>query len=325
MAETERSISLDGVDLLAFLGHRDAHLRRLEEAFAGHLVVRGDELRLFGPEDEVARMEAVVAELLEWARSGRPVDRGALERILAGEGLAPREAGRQAVQLPGGVAGRVAVEARTPGQQRYLQAMQEHDVVFAIGPAGTGKTYLAVVRAVQALQRREVDRIFLVRPAVEAGEQLGFLPGDLQEKVDPYLRPLYDALTDCLGATKVARLLSQGTIEVAPLAYMRGRTLNRAFVILDEGQNSTLGQMKMFLTRIGEGTRAVVTGDVTQVDLADPAQSGLLRVRPILDGLEGVAFLHLGEADVVRHPLVRRIVSAFEMVERDGNPGPGSP
>jgi phosphate starvation-inducible PhoH-like protein len=185
-------------------------------------------------------------------------------------------------------------------------------VVFAIGPAGTGKTYLAVVMAVRALLRRDVDRIFLVRPAVEAGEQLGFLPGDLQEKVDPYLRPLYDALTDMLGAARVARFLANGTIEVAPLAYMRGRTLNRAFVILDEGQNTTLTQMKMFLTRIGAGTRAIVTGDITQIDLSDPGASGLVRVRPVLAGVDGVAFIELLDRDVVRHPLVRRIVEAFD-------------
>jgi phosphate starvation-inducible PhoH-like protein len=203
------------------------------------------------------------------------------------------------------------VRPKTPGQAEYLEAMGTHDVVFSIGPAGTGKTFLAVVVAVDALQRGQVDRIVLVRPAVEAGEQLGFLPGDLQEKVDPYLRPLYDALTECLGGTRLNRLLSDGTIEVAPLAYMRGRTLNRAFVILDEGQNTTLTQMKMFLTRFGEGTHAVVTGDITQIDLADPAASGLVQVRRILSNIDGVAFVHLGDTDVVRHPLVQRIVTAF--------------
>jgi phosphate starvation-inducible PhoH-like protein len=218
--------------------------------------------------------------------------------------------GEGAVELAGGA--ERSIHARTAGQARYIRAASEHPLVFAIGPAGTGKTYLAVVIAVRALLRRDVDRIFLVRPAVEAGEQLGFLPGDLQEKVDPYLRPLYDALTDTLGAARVARFLANGTIEVAPLAYMRGRTLNRAYVILDEGQNTTLTQMKMFLTRIGDGTRAIVTGDVTQIDLADPQASGLIRVRPVLSGVEGVAFVELDDRDVVRHPLVRRIVEAFQ-------------
>ncbi len=310
MNPTQRSFSLAGIDLVSFLGPQDSHLRRLEDAFAGQVVIRGDELVLRGEVGEVERMGAAVERLLDWVRRGRPVDAASIGRILEGRTLSPGEAARGRVAFNG--ARRADVEPRTPGQAEYLDAIRAHDVVFGIGPAGTGKTYLAVVMAVRALLRGEVERIVLARPAVEAGEQLGFLPGDLQEKVDPYLRPLYDALTDCLGNTRLARLLANGTIEVAPLAYMRGRTLHRAFVILDEAQNTTLTQMKMFLTRIGEGTRAVVTGDVTQIDLADPESSGLLRVRDILRGIEGVAFVHLGEADVVRHALVRRIVQAFE-------------
>jgi len=317
MSERQTSISLAGIDLLSFLGPQDAHLRRLEDAFSGQLVIRGDALVLRGEAAEVERMESALQRMLAWARQGRPLDPSAIARFVADEAVDAERSEATQVELGGG--GREIVRPRTPGQARYLEAVQSHDVVFAVGPAGTGKTYLAVATAVRALLRREVDRIVLVRPAVEAGEQLGFLPGDLQEKIDPYLRPLYDALTDTLGASRVARLIANGTIEVAPLAYMRGRTLNRAFVILDEGQNTTLTQMKMFLTRIGEGTRAVVTGDVTQVDLADPAMSGLIRVQAILRDIPGIAFVHLADRDVVRHRLVRAIVEAF------GQPIAGSP
>lgn len=310
MAEMRRTISLEGIELLDFVGSQDANLRRLEDAFRGRLVIRGDELTLEGPSDEVERMTRVVESILAWVRKGRPVDGASLDRLLNGEALEVEEAERRRVDFNTGR--RANVQPRTPGQAAYLDAIAQHSIVFGVGPAGTGKTFLAVVMAVRALLAGEIDRIFLVRPAVEAGEQLGFLPGDLQDKVDPYLRPLYDALTDCLGATKVARFLANGTIEVAPLAYMRGRTLNRAFVILDEGQNTTLTQMKMFLTRLGDGTRAVVTGDITQIDLADPRASGLVRVREILAGIDGISFVLLDERDVVRHPLVRKIVAAFE-------------
>jgi phosphate starvation-inducible PhoH-like protein len=308
MSQTRVSIPLSGVDLLSFLGPRDQHLRRLEDAFDGRLVIRGDALHLIGEEPAVRQMEAGLERMLDWVRRGRPLDTGVIERLLGERDVSAER--MRAVDLGSSADG--SIHPRTAGQARYIEAVREHEVVLAIGPAGTGKTYLAVVMAVRALLKREVDRIFLVRPAVEAGEQLGFLPGDLQEKVDPYLRPLYDALTDMLGASRVARFLANGTIEVAPLAYMRGRTLNRAFVILDEGQNTTLTQMKMFLTRIGEGTRAIVTGDITQIDLQDPAASGLVRVRPVLADVPGVAFVELEDRDVVRHPLVRRIVEAFD-------------
>ena len=310
MNERQTSISLAGIDLLSFLGPQDSHLRRLEDSFSGQLVIRGDELVLRGEASEVERLEGALRRMVDWARRGRPLDPAAIERFVADEAADPREVASTQVDLAGGA--RQSIVARTPGQARYLKAIETHQVVFAVGPAGTGKTYLAVAMAVRALLRRDVERIILVRPAVEAGEQLGFLPGDLQEKIDPYLRPLYDALSDCLGQARVARLIANGTIEVAPLAYMRGRTLNRAFVILDEGQNTTLTQMKMFLTRFGEGTRAVVTGDVTQIDLADTTASGLIRVQSILRGVPGIVFLHLAERDVVRHPLVRAIVEAFD-------------
>jgi phosphate starvation-inducible PhoH-like protein len=308
MSEKRTTLSLRGLDLLDFLGRQDSNLRRLEDHFPGKLVVRGETMILEGDAQAVDEMGRVVEDLVEWARRGRPVDSYAIDRILAGK-RPERGDGAGRARVAGG--GPSSVGPKTRGQAKYLEAMRTHDVVFAIGPAGTGKTFLAVVVAVQALQRGHVDRIVLVRPAVEAGEQLGFLPGDLQEKVDPYLRPLYDALTECLGASRLNRLLAEGTIEVAPLAYMRGRTLNHAYVILDEGQNTTLTQMKMFLTRFGEGTRAVVTGDITQIDLTDPGGSGLVQVRTILADIDGVAFVNLEDRDVVRHPLVQRIVAAF--------------
>jgi phosphate starvation-inducible PhoH-like protein len=211
------------------------------------------------------------------------------------------------------LAGRV--HAMTPGQEKYLAAIQKHDIVFAIGPAGSGKTYLAVASAIESLSRNEVNRIVLVRPAVEAGERLGFLPGDLAEKVNPYLRPLYDALHDMLNPHQVARYSERGVIEIAPLAFMRGRTLNNAFVILDEAQNTTPKQMKMFLTRLGRDARAVVTGDVTQVDLPDGDLSGLAHAREVLRDVDGVAFVKLERQDIVRHPLVQRIVDAYDIVE----------
>ena len=213
---------------------------------------------------------------------------------------------------PGFAFDRKAVRARTPTQAEYLKALEEHDVVFAIGPAGTGKTYLAVASAVHALRQKKVDRIILVRPAVEAGESLGFLPGDMQEKVDPYLRPIYDALGDLMSYDKMRRYIELGVIEIAPLAFMRGRTLHNSCVILDEAQNTTIRQMKMFLTRMGMNSRAVITGDVTQIDLRDPDSSGLVRIQAILGGVPGVRFLYFHPEDVVRHRLVREIIRAFD-------------
>jgi len=211
---------------------------------------------------------------------------------------------------------RLSVSPKTLGQAKYLRAIEEFDVVFSIGPAGTGKTYLAVAAAVNALKAKRVDRILLVRPAVEAGESLGFLPGGFQDKVNPYMRPIYDALHEMLSFDRMRRLLDMGVIEIVPLAYMRGRTLSNSFVILDEGQNTTLGQMKMFLTRLGANSRAVVTGDITQIDLADSSQSGLIQVQSILGGIEGIKFIYLTERDVVRHKLVKDIIRAFEAEER---------
>ncbi len=321
----ERRLSLAGVDQLALLGGGDANLRLLERHLDGSITVRGDTMVLRGPRDQVRRLRQVVEDLVRRVESGQAVDRVTVDYLLARE---RPEGGEADPEGPDGEEPlffssrtRRAIRARTAGQQGYIEAIRDHDVVFAIGPAGTGKTFLAVVMAMDYLRRRLVDRIVLVRPAVEAGEQLGFLPGDLQEKINPYLRPLYDALSDVVGPATIARYMSSGVIEASPLAYMRGRTLNHAFVILDEAQNTTVGQMKMFLTRLGHDSKAVVTGDVTQIDLRQQERSGLVHVRQILAGTEGVAFIELGSADVMRHPLVRRIVDAFESAERQDQGG----
>jgi phosphate starvation-inducible PhoH-like protein len=254
---------------------------------------------------------------------GQPVDEVSLSYLLACQAghaaaeAAPDEMAAETILFASGT--RRAIQAKTPGQKRYVEAIRTCDVVFAIGPAGTGKTYLAVVMALDYLKRKLVDRVILVRPAVEAGEQLGFLPGDLQEKINPYLRPLYDALSDIIGPSRIARYMASGVIEASPLAYMRGRTLNNAFVILDEAQNTTVGQMKMFLTRLGFQTKVVVTGDITQIDLRQQEKSGLVHVQEILAGTDGVAFVELSSRDVLRHPLVCRIVDAFADAEQQGN------
>ena len=314
----EARVSLAEVDQLALLGWNDANLRLLEEEFAGTIAVRGESLLLRGPAADVARLEAVARRLIEMVAKGQSLDSITVAYVLEQTGGGGDDAGTEGegetLFFASGT--RRAIRARTTGQRNYVEAIRNHDVVFSVGPAGTGKTYLAVVLAVDYLKRRLVDRIVLVRPAVEAGEQLGFLPGDLQEKIDPYLRPLYDALSDTVGPSRIQRYMTSGVIEAAPLAYMRGRTLNNAFVILDEAQNTTLGQMKMFLTRLGHQAKAVITGDVTQIDLPSAERSGLVLARRILAGTEGVAFVDLGRDDVVRHPLVKRIVDAFQAAEQ---------
>lgn len=318
----ELVLPLSGVDQLALLGWNDANLRLLEARFDGTITVRGDAMTLRGPREQLAGLSAAARRLIAMAAEGRTLDAVTVAYVLdeevGGEPAAtPAAEGGEALYFATGA--RQAIRAKTPGQRGYVDAIRSHDVVFAIGPAGTGKTYLAVVMAMDYLKRRSVDRVLLVRPVVEAGEQLGFLPGDLQEKIDPYLRPLYDALADTIGPGRIGRHMANGVIEAAPLAYMRGRTLSHSFVILDEAQNTTVGQMKMFLTRLGFQSKAVITGDVTQIDLKDKEQSGLLAARRILAGVQGVAFVELDGRDVVRHPLVRRIVDAFlQDEEREG-------
>jgi phosphate starvation-inducible PhoH-like protein len=303
--------------LLALLGSRDENLRAAEDLLAADVHVRGNELTLTGDPADVAFAERVFAELITLASRGQQLGADTVRRMVA---MLSEENG---ADTPGGESpaevlslnilsrrGRT-IRPKTLNQRRYVDAIDQHTIVFGIGPAGTGKTYLAMAKAVQALQNKQVNRIILTRPAVEAGERLGFLPGTLYEKIDPYLRPLYDALHDMVDPESIPKLMAAGTIEVAPLAYMRGRTLNDAFIILDEAQNTTPEQMKMFLTRLGFGSKVVVTGDTTQIDLPGGSRSGLLVVRDILQDLDDVHFAQLTSTDVVRHRLVSEIVDAY--------------
>ena len=300
-------LSTEGADLLLLAGAGDANLSELQKLFPVRVTLRGDAMTLLGPPEVVEKASGVATRMIEQARQGQPLDPDDVLRFSL-EG-APREGGTPGrIVLPGV---RKIIQPKTQGQGEYMEKLLEHEIVIGIGPAGTGKTYLAVAAAVDALARKRVRRIVLARPAVEAGESLGFLPGDMQAKVDPYLRPLYDALDDLMPPERVARALETRVIEIAPLAYMRGRTLADAFVILDEAQNATNAQMKMFLTRLGVNSRAVITGDKTQVDLPKREESGLLQVERILQGIEGIAFHYFTEVDVVRHRLVREIVSAY--------------
>ncbi|MFN2421925.1 MAG: PhoH family protein [Gemmatimonadota bacterium] len=307
-----RSISLGGVDQLTLFGANDQNLKVIEGLSDTRLVVRGGELRIQGDMAAVQRTAELVEHLIELIQTGSGFDASDIDRFyeqLSQEGdasLQRLEAGKVLVRGTQKI-----IKPKSRGQEQYLRAIADHDIVVGIGPAGTGKTYLAVAMAVDALYRKIVRRIVLARPAVEAGEQLGFLPGDLQEKVDPYLRPLYDALEDMLAPDKVRRFLETRVIEIAPLAYMRGRTLSDAFVILDEAQNTTHGQMKMFLTRLGANSRAVITGDKTQIDLVRPSESGLLEIERILKGIDGLAFVYLTGRDVIRHALVKKILDAY--------------
>jgi phosphate starvation-inducible PhoH-like protein len=300
--------------MVDLLGPRDELLRLIEESFPVQIHVRGNEITLTGEASDARRVAQLFEELVLVLASGHPIDREGVLRSI--EML--RVDQRPSVVLSTEVLrGRKLVRPKTSGQKRYVDAVRDHTVTFGIGPAGTGKSYLAVALAVQALQAKEVNRIILTRPAVEAGERLGFLPGDMLAKVDPYLRPLYDALNDMLEPEVVHRLMERGTIEVAPLAYMRGRTLNDSFIILDEAQNATAEQMKMFLTRLGFGSKAVVTGDVTQVDLPDArGRSGLMQVRNVLADIDGLCFIMLDSTDVVRHRIVQDIVDAYEAHEQ---------
>src|ERR1700694_3356493 len=294
-------------------GTRDENLHVLKDGLNINIDLRSDRIELEGAPRDVARAEQLFADY-EHRRKSRPQflngDLSSMLRVVVGDpnatlrGLA--EAGRQRSF------GRRTVQPKSPNQRRYLEAIEKHDMVFGVGPAGTGKTYLAVAMAISALLNKQVNRIILARPAVEAGERLGFLPGTLQEKIDPYLRPLYDALFDMLEPERVERYLEKNVIEIAPIAFMRGRTLNDSFVILDEAQNTTSEQMKMFVTRLGFNSKAVITGDITQIDLPNARRSGLLEAVDILKGVDGLAFAHFDETDVVRHHLVQRIVRAYD-------------
>ena len=303
--------------MVSVLGAGDSLLKVMESAFPTlSLMARGNEITVEGPEIDVRLVELLVSEMLAVLRTGQGLTPDAVERSIAmlrGAQGSPSDVLTANILSSRGK----AIRPKTLNQKRYVDAIDRHTIVFGIGPAGTGKTYLAVAKAVQALQSKQVNRIILTRPAVEAGESLGFLPGTLSDKIDPYLRPLYDALHDMIDPDSIPRLMTSGTIEVAPLAYMRGRTLNDAFIILDEAQNTSAEQMKMFLTRLGFGSTMVVTGDVTQVDLPHGSTSGLRVVQHILEGVEDVAFCRLHAQDVVRHRLVGRIVEAYGRYEED--------
>jgi phosphate starvation-inducible PhoH-like protein len=305
-------LNVEGADLLALSGVNDANLHELARLTGVRVSLRGDQLSLSGVLEAVERATPVALGLIELARLGETINAEDVRRLAEDIRSGKSDAGKNGdlkIILPGL---RRIVMPKTPGQRSYVQSLYESEIVVAIGPAGTGKTYLAVAVAVDMLQKKRVKRIILARPAVEAGERLGFLPGDLQAKVDPYLRPLYDALEDMMPHDKVQRALESRIIEIAPLAYMRGRTLGDAFVILDEAQNTTGMQMKMFLTRLGVNSRAVVTADKTQIDLPLREESGILQVERILPGIDGISFVYLEDADVVRHRLVREIIKAYQ-------------
>ena len=323
-SRTEATIVVaDEQQMLGLLGFRDALLRELEKSLAADIHVRGNRITLRGTASEVAFAERVIRELLTLQSTGSTISADAIRHSI---GMLAE--GEEGAESPSAVLGMNIVSRRgrtirpkTLNQKRYVDAIDKHTITFGIGPAGTGKTYLAMAKAVQSLQAKQVNRIILTRPAVEAGERLGYLPGTLNDKIDPYLRPLYDALHDMIDPESVPRLTQAGTIEVAPLAYMRGRTLNDAFIILDEAQNTTPEQMKMFLTRLGFGSKIVVTGDVTQIDLPGGQRSGLQVVREILSGVADVHFAYLTSTDVVRHRLVGAIVDAYESWDAN-NPVP---
>jgi phosphate starvation-inducible protein PhoH and related proteins len=311
--QIERRIRINGSNPVVLFGFNDANIRILEDRFDAVIIARGDSVLVRGEDTVVDQVEKALKEMIFIVnRTDSLTERDVhtvLDVLATGQtpAIAPEEIDNIILY-----AKKDYIKARTPGQIQYLGAIRQNDIVFAIGPAGTGKTYMAVAAAVAALNKHDILRIVLARPAVEAGESLGFLPGDLREKVDPYLRPLYDALDDMLPTEKLKAYLERRTIEIVPLAYMRGRTLNNAFIILDEAQNATTMQMKMFLTRLGANARAIITGDITQIDLAARTQSGLVEIQDVLRGIDGVSFVYLDKRDVVRHRLVKDIIDAYE-------------
>lgn len=306
---------------MSLFGLHDGNIRLLDKAFPETRInARGERVKLTGPSEQVALVKSIIEGMIEVAERKGSVSENEMKTLIALKSGERRA--KQPRQVPDGD-GEIIIYthdgepilAKTPGQKRIVQSSNQHDIVFSIGPAGTGKTYTSVALAVKALKEQQVKKIILARPAVEAGENLGFLPGDLKEKIDPYLRPLYDALEDMIDPDKLELYLKRNIIEIAPLAYMRGRTLNNAFVILDEAQNATNTQMKMFLTRIGFNSRAIITGDITQTDLPRKQQSGLISIQNILKEVQGIDFIYLGEEDVVRHKLVRDIINAYDKFE----------
>ncbi|MDH3891342.1 MAG: PhoH family protein [candidate division Zixibacteria bacterium] len=311
------SILLEGVDQRLLFGQNDISLRIIESSFVARMIARGDRLTIEGAPSDVDQVARLVDDLVTRVRQGDVITEQYLHYAISmvkENGFGPASEISTENLLTSAL--KKAIKPKTVGQSRYVEAVDQHDLVFSIGPAGTGKTYLAVAMAVAELKANRVKRLVFTRPAVEAGESLGFLPGDLRAKVDPYLRPVYDALYDMLQPDKIRKLLDLGVIEIAPLAFMRGRTLNEAFVVLDEAQNTTSAQMKMFLTRIGEDSKAIITGDITQIDLDRPQNSGLVKVQKILKGIDGISFVYLSDKDVVRHRLVQRIIKAYERFEK---------
>lgn len=313
----ERRILIDKAEPLLLFGFNDVYLRRIEDAFPEtRITARGNQVLLNGSEPSLKQIARILDEMIVLVNRNGHLTENDVETMLAlsdsGDGMGARTSAQNAVVFTpsGGV-----VRAKTPNQANLVNAARTHDIVFAVGPAGTGKTYTAVALAVAALKSKQVTRIVLCRPAVEAGERLGFLPGDFREKIDPYLRPLYDALEDMLSKENLTSLMEQNIVEIVPLAYMRGRTLNSAFVILDEAQNATTPQMKMFLTRLGANSRSIITGDVTQTDLPRRSDSGLVQARKILEGVDGIEFIYFDEGDVIRHRLVKDIIKAYERFE----------
>ncbi|WP_261129534.1 PhoH family protein [Bacillus sp. Marseille-Q3570] len=303
---------------IALFGPNDSHLKTLEQTLDVEIVTRGGGVAVTGEEDTAQLVEDVLNALLSLIRKGVNItDRDVIYAVqLSNEGILEELDQLFEEEITTNIKGR-PIRSKTLGQRHYINAIKKNDLVFGIGPAGTGKTFLAVVMAVKALKEGKVKRIILTRPAVEAGESLGFLPGDLKEKVDPYLRPLYDALHDLFGVEHTERLIERGTIEIAPLAYMRGRTLDEAFVILDEAQNTTPEQMKMFLTRLGFGSKMIITGDITQIDLPRGKASGLRKAQTIFKDIQGIKIMHMQQSDVVRHPLVQKIINAYEVEDND--------
>ena len=327
MNTSERVINVERVeDLISVFGSLDENIRRIEQELGVQILNRGEELKITGDEEAADKAARTVEGLMALASKGETIDEQKVRYLIT---LVQSGNDDQVAQMARDVVCITAkgkpIKAKTIGQQRYMKAIQKNTVTIGVGPAGTGKTYLAVAAALAAFRERTVNRIILTRPAVEAGERLGFLPGDLQNKVDPYLRPLYDALYDMLGPETYQKYLERGSIEVAPLAYMRGRTLDDSFIILDEAQNTTREQMKMFLTRLGFGSKIVITGDVTQIDLPEDKISGLKDAIRVLDGVEDIAICTLTSADVVRHALVQKIINAYEKAEQrraEGKPAP---
>ncbi len=313
----ENSIMIEDNEIIReIFGDFDENINIMKEELGINIAIRDGEIKLYGDRVSIDLGQKLIYNLIEIVRKQGKLDkqnlRYSIQLLLEGQGEYVKELLKDVVCVT--VSGK-SIKPKTLGQKRYLDSIKKNDIVFGIGPAGTGKTYLAMAMAVQSFKNKEVNRIILTRPAVEAGESLGFLPGDLQEKVDPYLRPIYDALFDILGAESYARYIEKGVIEVAPLAYMRGRTLDSSYVILDEAQNTTNEQMKMFLTRLGFGSKAIITGDITQIDLSKGKESGLKTIAKILNGVDGIDFIYLSKNDIVRHPLVQKIIEAYDRFE----------